>query len=190
MTTMRPQSDVDRALSLVSRGHTPTEVARIALIPRETVREWSYGRSLRQKRSAGSSCSYDQHVSELEYTAYGYLLGIYLGDGCISERPRGVSKLRLTLGSMYPQIIDGSAAAIEAVSGRRANVLQRRDGRCVEVSAYWKHWCCVFLSMARAESVCVRSRSPIGSARSSWRIRGHCSAAGAQRRLQDRRDGA
>jgi hypothetical protein len=52
MTTMRPQSDVDRALSLVSRGHTPTEVARITLIPRETVRDWSYGRSLRQFATA------------------------------------------------------------------------------------------------------------------------------------------
>ena len=38
--------------------------------------------------------------------AYAYLLGLYLGDGCLPEGPRGVWHLRLTLDSRYPGIIE------------------------------------------------------------------------------------
>ena len=37
--------------------------------------------------------------------AYVYLLGLYLGDGCISAHPRQVYKLRIVLDLKYPGII-------------------------------------------------------------------------------------
>ena len=70
------------------------------------------------------------------------MLGMYLGDGCISAHPRGVWRLRITLDAIYPGIVAECAASVEAV-GRRAYVLRRRDSRTVEVSNYWKHWPCL-----------------------------------------------
>jgi hypothetical protein len=68
---------------------------------------------------------------------------MYLGDGCISRHPRGVWRLRVTLDAAYPGIVAECASAMSAVSvGRRVNVLRRREGRCVDVSGYWKHWPC------------------------------------------------
>jgi hypothetical protein len=36
--------------------------------------------------------------------AYVYLLGMYLGDGCLSSHPRDVYKLRISLDARYPGI--------------------------------------------------------------------------------------
>jgi hypothetical protein len=44
-----------------------------------------------------------------------YLLGLYLGDGCISAHPRGVYRLRITLDLRYPGIVEECEAALRAV---------------------------------------------------------------------------
>jgi hypothetical protein len=69
---------------------------------------------------------------------------MYLGDGCISNHPRSVFRLRITLDAIYPDIAAECAAAMEAVvPGKRSHLLWRRDQRSVEVSTYWKHWTCL-----------------------------------------------
>jgi hypothetical protein len=76
---------------------------------------------------------------------YAYLLGLYLGDGCLSGHARGVWKLRITLDAIYPGIITECAEAVRAITPRhRAHVYKRRGSRAVEVSSYWKHWPCLF----------------------------------------------
>jgi hypothetical protein len=75
--------------------------------------------------------------------SYVYLLGIYLGDGCLSQHPRGVYRLRVTLDVAYPGIVAECARAIESVlpDGRRAGIFPRTG--CCDVSAYWKGWPCL-----------------------------------------------
>jgi hypothetical protein len=75
---------------------------------------------------------------------YAYLLGMYLGDGCISAHPRGVWRLRITLDALYPGIIEECSSAMEAVTPGKAYLLRRRGERAVDVSNYWKHWPCYF----------------------------------------------
>jgi hypothetical protein len=136
---VRTKREFEQALTLLGQRLTPTEVARATGIPRATVRDWSYGRSRRQPRL---DCS-DHEFSSLQTPAYAYLLGMYLGDGCISPCPRGVWKLRITLDSIYPSIVAECVRAVEAVAPGKACVLKRRDNRAVEVSKYWKHWTCL-----------------------------------------------
>ncbi len=81
--------------------------------------------------------------SALDGSAYAYLLAVYLGDGFICPRPRGVWQLRITLDSAYPGIVAECVAAVESVAPGKAYVLRRRDERAVEVSKYWKHWTCL-----------------------------------------------
>ena len=58
---------------------------------------------------------------------YCYLLGLYLGDGCISRDGR-VWRLRVTLDKKYPAIIDRCCEAIDMLMpGQRAAVLRRPD---------------------------------------------------------------
>lgn len=130
----------------MDEGHTSTQVARVTGIPRSTVRDWGAGINLQTVREGDSRapCGWDHDFSAFEAASYGYLLGLYLGDGCIS-RARNVWRLRVSLDAAYPGIIEECASAIEAIAnGKRAYRLRRRSERCTEVSAYWKHWPCVF----------------------------------------------
>jgi hypothetical protein len=75
--------------------------------------------------------------------AYAYLLGAYLGDGCISSHPRGVYRLRITCDQKYPDIIDEVANRVVVVRGVERVGFARKKG-CIDVYAFWKHWPCVF----------------------------------------------
>jgi hypothetical protein len=79
----------------------------------------------------------------LEERAYAYLLGLYLGDGCLVLHRRGVYRLRITLDFKYPGIIAECAEAMKVVGHGRGVGFVRAKG-CMEVGAYWKHWPCVF----------------------------------------------
>lgn len=63
---------------------------------------------------------------------YCYLLGLYLGDGYVSQSTR-VWRLRITLDKKYPNIIDRCRAAIDALfPGQQASIHPRSYG-CVDV---------------------------------------------------------
>lgn len=70
------------------------------------------------------------------------LLGLYLGDGCIS-RSRRVWRLRITLDNKYAGIIERCRTAIDTLMpGQYAAILPQPKG-CVVVSHYSKHWPCL-----------------------------------------------
>jgi hypothetical protein len=87
-------------------------------------------------------CGCDAHQFDELPPDYVYLLGLYLGDGCISAHPRDVFRLRITLDSRYPQIIDAAAAAVAEIRGGPVAVQGRTHQNCVEVNSYWKQWPC------------------------------------------------
>lgn len=74
---------------------------------------------------------------------YVYLLGMYLGDGCISAHPKGVYKLRVALDSKYPGIIQRCIAAMQSVLPNRVN-RSDRPRNTVVIYAYSKSWPCLF----------------------------------------------
>lgn len=75
---------------------------------------------------------------------YAYLLGVYLGDGCISAGPR-TFRMRIFMDSQYPRIIADCCAALESVvPGKTAHIWQHGHERCAEISMYWNHWPCLF----------------------------------------------
>ena len=93
---------------------------------------------------AGSvACGCDHDFAVLPAAPYSYLLGLYLGDACIS-RIRRVWRLRIVLDTKYPSIIERCREAIDMLMpGQCANVMQLPKN-CVEVSLYSKHWPCLF----------------------------------------------
>ena len=79
--------------------------------------------------------------------SYSYLLGMYLGDGCVSHtgRNRQSFQLVVTCDAAYPDIIEDCAAAMMlTLLPRRVGRHPHRIHRCVRVSASSKHWPDVF----------------------------------------------
>jgi hypothetical protein len=75
--------------------------------------------SVRNRRRSNSRCGADHDFSQLPMEPYSYLLGLYLGDGCISASARGVWHIRITLDSIYPKIVAECRTALEAIFLRR-----------------------------------------------------------------------
>jgi hypothetical protein len=145
---MRRQDEIDQVLNLIAAGFNDCQVARITGIPRRTVLDWRHGRTPRRKRSPTGSAPTECEICQGRTPSppqpeYAYLLGLYLGDGCISQTPRSY-RIRFVLDAKYPGIIQRCAAGLETIRPeKRAWCGRRRDGNCVEVSMYWNHWPCL-----------------------------------------------
>jgi hypothetical protein len=92
---MRSADEVDVVLRLCESGLDDKTVSELTGVPRSTVRDWRCGRVPRANRL--HACTHD----DLPEEEYAYLLGIYLGDGCLSAHPRGVWRLRVACDSQY-----------------------------------------------------------------------------------------
>jgi len=121
-----------------------TEPVRFSGIPISTVRDRRrQGRPGVRQRTTAPDCPRCGGAISDE-SSYAYLLGLYLGDGCISRHPRAF-RLRIVLDAHYPSIIYQAMEAMAAMrvpTPGRVNLLDR--GGCVEISAYWQHWPCLF----------------------------------------------
>lgn len=115
---MRPESEYRRALELIRLGVNDCEIGRRLGIPRGTIRDWRVGLEIESggrtkdwtsRRSASCFRCDGGYVDE---QAYAYLLGMYLGDGCLSLHRRGVYRLRIACDLKYPDIIDEVATHI------------------------------------------------------------------------------
>jgi Homeodomain-like domain len=142
---MHSPRTVQAALALGARGLNPTEVSRRLGVPRPTVRDWLAGKlpaTGEPNPSACRVCGHEHPFDELP-RAYVYLLGLYLGDGSIATHARAVYKLRISLDTKYPVIINEACGAVAAIRGRTPFVQKHANSNCVDVSSYWKSWPCL-----------------------------------------------
>ena len=143
---MHSRSRVEQALILHQQGIGARRIARHLSVPVSTVRDWlarSGPAHSRPGDPAVARCcpggGLGLHEFELLTADYVYLLGLYLGDGCISQHRRGVYRLRLAVHAKYPGIVDSAVRAMSAVRSNRVST-QLRPQNYVEVSGYWKCW--------------------------------------------------
>jgi len=142
------RSTVHWALSLRAEGLGATQIAASTGVRRATVSMWLAGRvprcALPARADDCSVCGGENHGFDSLPASYAYLLGLYLGDGCISSHPRKVFRLRVVLDTRYPEIIReaGNAMAVVVPKSRVGEVAHGTGA--VEVSCYSKSWPCFF----------------------------------------------
>lgn len=142
-----PPDLVECALGLRRDGLTQMEIAGRLGVPRSTVRDWTAGRVPRLHRLGAASCP-TCDGSEHDFRAlppdYVHLLGLYLGDGCLSKHRRDVYKLRIALDAKYPAIVREAAHSMRSTMPSSTVGRRLSKSNYVEVYAYAKAWPCLF----------------------------------------------
>ncbi|MFF5702616.1 transcriptional regulator [Streptomyces sp. NPDC012794] len=125
-------------LQLLDQGRSLNSVSKETGISRAAIREWRIRIDPLPRLNQSVPCS-----GPADDAAYAYLLGLYLGDGCISPHPRGGHYLRIACADAWPGLIELCRTAILAVRPTdKVYVLQRQG--CVAVTSYGRHWTCLF----------------------------------------------
>jgi hypothetical protein len=144
---MRSQEEVALVTRLVAADLNDCEIARRTGIPRGTVRQWRIGGVPQFEGRSGTCAVCRGRTRTLPLPAYIYLLGLYLGDGCLTPCPRGVFKLRIACAERYPELLHECQRAMAEVLPNRSNKVGRTrktNERCWDVYSFSKHWPCLF----------------------------------------------
>jgi len=138
---------VDEALLLHSLGRTDREVATSLGVSVQAVRHWrtrgQHAHSTQPRLAERLAYCPICAKGELVGSAYSYLLGLYLGDGCITRHRRGVHYLSVFCTDEYPSLVRQCEEAMQAVFPCCSPFRVQRTG-CIEVKSASKHWPCIF----------------------------------------------
>jgi hypothetical protein len=142
---MHPDATVNTALHLSAIGILDRENALICGVSVAAIRHWRCGRRrARDGTSTGRSSACPRcHSRPMDEAAYAYLLGLYLGDGCITRGRRGVFALCLACCDDWPGLLEAARRAMSDVMPTSGVFCVQRQG-CTEVKSTSKHWPCLF----------------------------------------------
>lgn len=101
---MRSIEERNQILELHAQGKNNCQISRILNIPRCTIRDIIKNRHS-EKATRMPEKFIPENFSEEQRAAYAYILGQYLGDGCIDLGPRNVYRMRIASDCKYPNII-------------------------------------------------------------------------------------
>jgi hypothetical protein len=135
-----------QALGLLNNGASLRSVSGSIAITRPGLRE---RRDHTERAQAARSCCPrcgDDPVLPEPRAGYAYLLGLYLGDGCISvggNPSKRVWTLRVICADAWPGLVQECVSAMRAVRPASKVMVQQKQGG-QEVSSYSRHWPCLF----------------------------------------------
>ncbi|MGW1228503.1 transcriptional regulator [Streptomyces sp. NPDC001478] len=132
------------ALDLLDQGLSQNAVSKRTGISRAAIRSWLVRiEPLEYARGRGCPRCGDTPESPEAPAPYSYLLGLYLGDGCISANHRGVYSLRIACADAWPGLIDACVEAVQIARPANKVCLVASPG-CQYVTCFSKHWPCLF----------------------------------------------
>jgi hypothetical protein len=128
-----------RAPFLIEQGCSLRSISLSAGTSRSTLRYW---RDYSEPRIRVSDCPRCVQPAGLPEPSRdnAYLLGLYLGDGCISpvgDARKGVWALRITCADAWPGLLAECMCALTALRPAKKVSTLHRQG-CTEVLAWWK----------------------------------------------------
>lgn len=167
---MRTLEEYKSILELREQGYNYSAIARKTKIPRETVRDCvktyenvekllsDYNDPTRSMRMYKTNKNRDTINSmknpldgkdELFRERYAYLLGIFLGDGCLSKDKKNVYRIRVSCDAKYTGIIQKIQSTIEHILpnnkvGLVIHEMNKGIPSCIDVCCYSKDWVLLF----------------------------------------------
>lgn len=140
-------SDVRRrAVALMAQGISLRSISISTGISRATLHDWREQPEARvYPRATCPRCAASPTLPEPQ-ADYAYLLGLYLGDGCISfasTRDKRVWKLRIACADSWPGLVRECKRTMNAIRPDNKIYIQQKVG-CAEVISRSRHWPCLF----------------------------------------------
>ncbi|MHA7958883.1 transcriptional regulator [Streptomyces sp. L500] len=132
-----------RALALVDQGRSLNSVSKETGISRYALRSWQT--RIEPRARPASACCRCGPVPRPpdDPAAYAYLLGLYLGDGCVSRQSSGTYALRIACADAWPGLIMACRDAMKGVRPENSVCVVQKQG-CVSVASTSRHWACLF----------------------------------------------
>jgi hypothetical protein len=145
MCSMHATAIRTAALDLMREGLNDCEIGRRLGLPRTTVRDWRHPRY--EPIAFVDVCRRCwRPMTDVRFSAedYAELLGLYLGDGHISELAR-TQRLRVSLDARYPKIVADTAELLgRCFPCNSVGRVRADDGATVVVWVYHRHLGCLF----------------------------------------------
>ncbi|MFE7836826.1 helix-turn-helix domain-containing protein [Streptomyces sp. NPDC057474] len=126
-----------RALALVAQGRSLNSVSRETGISRAAIRSWQ------QRLEPLPRMAPADPGPPADDGAYAYLLGLYLGDGCISAHPRSGYYLRIACADAWPGLMQQCREAIAIVRPGIGVYALQKEGYSM-VTSHSRHWPLLF----------------------------------------------
>ncbi|HEX4259004.1 MAG TPA: helix-turn-helix domain-containing protein [Streptosporangiaceae bacterium] len=142
---MYDQITRDRALALIDNGISLRVTSQITGVSRATLKDWREHPNRSRRPADCVRCAPVPSLPEPQWE-YAYLLGLYLGDGCISASgnpAKGVWLLRIACADAWPGLQAECRAAISAIRPSNKVGTAQQVG-CIQVVCSWRHWPCLF----------------------------------------------
>lgn len=140
---MHPPEARATAAALVAEGIGDLAISRRLGIPRRTIADWRLATHYREPTTNRCPrCWRSIKRIDLRPENYAELLGLYLGDGCISQHPR-TQRLRITLDARYQRIVADTHGLLARVFSENTIGSVEATG-CVHLSVYSTHLVCLF----------------------------------------------
>jgi hypothetical protein len=145
---VHPPHIKEAALALIAQGVNDCEISRMIDVPRRTIMDWRRPTYVPRREVPLETCPRCWRAAKpMRFTAEDYteLLGLYLGDGCISPGAR-THRLRVALDNRYPGIITELEALLRRCFPMNSvGVTAEHAGcDCVVVWVYSQHLVCLF----------------------------------------------
>jgi len=133
------------AVALIASGLSLRSISVSTGISRATLHDWRERPDINTLVHACPRCAASPALPEPHHD-YAYLLGLNLGDGCISRagaREKDVWKPRIICADAWPGLIRECERAMCSIRPGNKVGIQQRPG-CAEVSGCSRHWPCLF----------------------------------------------
>jgi hypothetical protein len=157
------------ALALIEGGASIASASRTTGVSRATLRDWLCNGVDPAPGTSMHKCVHCRHEICPDESASAYLLGLYLGDGCISRTKKpGIYVMRISCDDNWPGLMDRCENAMRDVLAR--SVHRVKSIGCHQLTSSSKHWPCLFPQHGPGGSTSARSLSRTGNRRSSTPI--------------------
>ncbi len=135
------QAKVEEVFAARATGLTHKEISDLTGVSIGCMRTWFYSRVPTYEVTLKEHPPFARESMPAE--TYSYLLGVYLGDGCLSRNGRSWT-LRVVSDAAHPGLLDEFQEAMEVVSGGKAWRRKYPGENAYEIGLTWWHWTTVF----------------------------------------------